>query len=491
MNILLIHPFTRKGKQAIIPFGITYLAAVLKNCDHTVKILDFNLKQISTEKEIKKEIQELEFDIVGIGGIVTAYAQLNIIVKIVKQKDKGVPVMVGGTLGSSIPELLFKNENIDLVALGEGEHIIDPVVRNLISGNYKELTRIPGIVFRNNGAVVYTEKPTRINSIDELPFPAYDLLDMEKYIKNSAGSTKYVPTDKKKGKDVRGFTIITGRGCPYRCTFCYNTFGNKCVKHSVDNTIRHIRFLKDEYGINLFDITDELFILKKSWILEFTRRLIEEDIQIWYRFWGRADIMDEDIYRYLKDSGCVFISYGFESGSDRMLKRMKKGIKVEKYFQAMTLSQKYGITTCPTYVIGMPGENRRSLLETALLIYKTAYFKIPCGLFFATAYPGSELYRHALEKKHITDEHKYLNSISNKDAIKLTINFTHLPSFELSVWITAMGWLHELGYAIHRGQFVLFFKTLIKIFFGSIIKSFIKITRLPMNRKSVLKEGLR
>ncbi len=214
-------------------------------------------------------------------------------------------------------------------------------------------------------------------NLDKLPFPAWDLINLKNY-RLPITAEKFV-------------LIQTATGCPYECIFCTVPFyhGKKIVKRSVDSVIREIEYVK-KLGVNNIIFFADNFTLDKNWVKELCREIIHKKIKIKFLCNSRVDYIDKGLVELMKKAGCWIISFGIESGNQRLLDSSKKGIRIEDSIKAISLTNKEGILTLGNFVFGLPGENKDT-------IKKTISFANKIGLDFAafniaTPFPGSALY---------------------------------------------------------------------------------------------------
>jgi len=425
-NILLVYPPLRKeSNDKSLPLGLLYVAASLLKENYKVQIMDF-LRYDFTAEDFIKKVQNESIDIIGIGGIATTYLFLKQITDKIKQVLPKIPIVCGGFIASSIPEYLMKRVNIDYCVIGEGEYTFINLLKCLET--YGDISLIRGIAYRKEDKIIITEPAEQISNLDLLPLPAYHLIDMDFYTQNDSFYSKnYNEYYIRKGitKDDRVISIISGRGCIGRCTFCFRML-KKYKKHSIEFVIRHMEFLKSNYGIKIFSFIDELTLTNNSWSIQFLEKLKESNLNIVYLGQIRGDQVSDEIAKLLSETGCLNIFIGFESGNQNILNSIKKTIKISAYKKALEILKKYNIFVRGTFIIGLPGESMATFKDTMKFILDNPYLKY-VGIFFATAYPGSELFDIALKTQKINNIETYLKSISDKNADSFSINFTDLP----------------------------------------------------------------
>ena len=416
MEVLLINPplLTSQPVSGIYPMGLGYIGAMLRKTQCNVDVLDIRLnKHDNTYVDSFLKKSRGKYKLFGISGMVTTYKYTKWISSIIKSYNPKAFVLAGGSM-STAGELLVKNSSIDAVCIGEGEKVALDIVE-AISKN-KNIEDVPNILFKRVDKLHYTaqEAPMDINSI---PFPAWDLFDMERYTKNSY----LVPVK------TPGITMITERGCPFECIFCYRNFGRKIRYRDSSKVIEEIKMAIDRYGIGHIDFLDEIFNAKPKQVKDLCTNIIKEGIKITWRCIGRTDLVDRETLQLMYDAGCRWIGYGIESGSQEMLNRMNKRQTIERIEQSIKLSREAGMIVTGTFIIGMPGETEKTIQESSDFYERNKLFNVP---FFPVPYPGALLYENCKKKGLIKDEEAYVISLG-KDATELIINLTNLSDSRL------------------------------------------------------------
>ena len=422
MKILLINPPIRTHVKAdVIPLGIAYIASSLIAEGHSVRILDINAYRWEKSEVIKK-IAEIDFDVVGIGGLITVYSYFKWLTLELKKRYPNIPIVAGGSVATPIPDLILSNTGVDIICYGEADLTVKELLPKLKNGS--DLREIQGIIFKDNEEIIYTSPRPLVKNLDDIPLPAYHLLPMDIYIENVPDRylVKYTDLNNIPIESIgnrRIFSLISGRGCLYNCSFCYKGFRGM-RQNSVDYMINHIKFLMNGYGINTFCFVDELFTANKKWINNFCDTLVSERLPILFRAWSRSDHIDRDLLHKMKEAGCYNIGFGLESGSQIMLDAMNKKTNVDRNREAIRLTREVGVTAVPTFIVGMPGETKKTILETVKLIKETGIDD--GGVFFATPYPGTRIYEYAKKRGLIDDEEDFIEQLD--DASKFVINLT-------------------------------------------------------------------
>ena len=431
MKVLLINPVIREwAKPNVLPLGLAYIAAVLRDNGHLVEVLDLNALRLKSG-EIEARLRKSDYDVAGIGAIVTVYREVKRLIQQLKSFHPERPVMVGGSVGTSIPHIIMEKTAADIACIGEGEVTALEIVSSL--ERKEALEKVAGIWFKQPDGHIIKNPPRKpIRSMDTLPLPAWDLFPMEIYLVNPVGApnrNKWVDGDS--GEEfVRSMNVSATRGCPYKCIYCYHDFMGQGYRfRSPENIVAEIEALFERYGVEYIHFMDDEFCMRKDFVMEFCRLFKARfDGKVTWGCAGRVNLMTEDLIRTMADSGCVIIGYGIESGSQKMLDAMKKQVTVAQAKQALRWTQKYTEWPACSFMIGTPGETRETIQET--IDFCKELDLAPEVIFFMTAYPGTELYEKAMEEGKIPDEEAYILDLGEQGE-KIRINFTDLPDNEL------------------------------------------------------------
>ena len=358
------------GKSKIgtfFPLGLTYIAAVLRENNIPVKILD----PIPDGFDFKSALDYAKkFDVVIVPlaasnseGVYRFFSYL---------KDSKRILM--GTHATALAERILVQGFCDLIIRGEPEFTVLETIQNL-----KNLGNVLGVSYRENGRIFHNPDRPLIKDLDNLPFPARDLVDNSKYeIVSFPGK----PTA----------LVLTSRGCPFECTYCAtNLFyrRNRSIR-SPQNVVHEIKHVVDKYGIRNFFFADDTFNIGEKRVLKLCHLLQENNLDIQWACLCRVDTIDKPMLREMKKAGCVEILYGVESASSQVLAESKKNINLEQVKNAIKLTKEEGIRVSAFFMFGSPGDTLASIRKTSRLARKLnpnfASFNI------VTPDPGTELY---------------------------------------------------------------------------------------------------
>jgi len=356
--------YTPEISASWVPLGLAYVAAYLRKCGHIVSIWDRNAR-FFIDKDIEivdgkliADIEDFKPEVIGISATTPLIEDAFHAAEIIKKKYDGLKIVLGGVHGTALPEeTLKKCPAIDIVVRGEGEEIF----RNLLE-KLSDLSAVTGITYRGGKGLEIVHNPDAplIENLDGIPHPARDLLDMSFY---ASPSTQIIF-----GYKIKGTSIVTSRGCPGRCNFCAGPLmsRNKVRFHSAEYTINELSGLVDTYGIEGVFFVDEMFTTDKARVHKICRLMQEAGLHK-KLVWGiqlRADFVDEEILAIMRDSGCVQVEYGFESGSNKVLADMGKRLTVEQSIATSMLTKKVGIRQLANIIVGWPTETLDDLMRT-------------------------------------------------------------------------------------------------------------------------------
>ena len=311
MKICLINPPVQMNNRLWYPIGICYVAASLINKGFTVEIIDIIGENLS-RNEFKKRLSDCHADCFGIGGLVMAFNNAVDITQMIKETYPDSFIFAGNTVGSTIPEILLNNSPVNAIVMGEGEITTVDLVDAVKNG--RKLEDVNGIAFKNkDDDVIITSPRSPIENLDDVPYPAWDLIPMKNYFENY-------------GRNV--YPISSVRGCPYNCIFCCKTFiGYKVRSRSPESILNELLEVKKLFDIEFFMFFDDLFLYNKKRAMEFCQLKMESPLKnMEWTASARVDSLDEELIKALKKSNCIDLGVGFESASQNILDFYNKGM---------------------------------------------------------------------------------------------------------------------------------------------------------------------
>jgi len=418
MKVLLINPpqtfYPGSDPPAgNLPLGLMYIAAVLDKAEYNVEILDAFMTSSSFRKigdmiivgmpceRIKEEIRRMKPDIVGITNPFTCQVEHAIRVgDIVKEVDPSILTVVGGPHVPAVPvEFLKEAKNIDIAVIGEGEYTMLDIAK-FFEGT-KKISDVQGIIYRKNEAIKQNSQRPFIKNLDELPYPAYHLVNMEQYL--NPKKIEY-----RSFKD-RAISMITSRGCPFNCSFCsvHLHMGKTFRAHSVNYVINHIEYVVNKYRVKTIFFEDDNLTLDIKRFEAICDKMIEKCIKVsWETPNGvRPDYLTLSLLKKMKKSGCQSVFFGIESGDQYVLDNIiGKSLNLKAVVKVAKMCKDIGLKTAAFYIIGFPGEKKEHMLKTVELALKLKReFDVGMLLHFATPSLGTRLYKECKEKGYIQE----------------------------------------------------------------------------------------
>lgn len=404
MNVLIINPpavdnvkIVREGRcmqrqdawgTSWAPLTLATMGAILKEAGFNVSLKDCSNDNISFEA-LKSHIKEFKPRII-VANTSTPSIESDLKVSgAAKSVDHGIKTIFFGIHVTALPEKTFEmNPDVEYIASGEPEYTIRDFALAVRDGS--ALDDVKGLIYRKGGRIIYREKRPLISNLDELPFPAWELVNIKGY---------RLPITN------RPFLLaLTGRGCPYSCLFCAAGafYGKKSRLRSPERIASEIKHVKDKFNISDFLFWSENSIVERSQIYNLSKKIIDSRLKVRWVCNGRVDMVDEELLRVMKESGCWMIGYGIEAGTQRVLDAMNKKVKLEAIERAVRLTKKAGIEVTGHVIVGYPGETKEDILSTIKFLKRLDldYIQVYCSVPF----PGSPLYLEAMEKGYITDQ---------------------------------------------------------------------------------------
>ena len=398
------------------PLGLGYIAGVMEKLGVEVKIVDCLLegwrrewKEVGnglvkvglSDEEIEGIIENFSPDMVGVNSLFSRqYKHAHDIYRIVKSINKDIITVAGGAHSTVMPEFELHNENLDFVVIGEGEFVIEELVRSL-SENIEKIRNIEGLGYKDNGKIVINPKISFIKDLDSIPFPARHLMNMEGYfgLEMSHGKRRY----------KRFSPIVTSRGCPAKCTFCtaYKVWGRRYRYRSAENVIEEMKELKNKYNIEELLIEDDSFTSNMERAEKICDLMIEENLNFkWDTPNGIAAFhMNTKLIEKMQAAGCYQLNIGVESGNQHVLNKIiKKPLKLSKVEEIVRHAKKIGLNCGLYFIVGMPGVTLEGMWDNYRFARKVKVFDPFISV--ATPYPGSELYDVCKEKSYIPENFK-------------------------------------------------------------------------------------
>ncbi|MCL2194868.1 MAG: B12-binding domain-containing radical SAM protein [Oscillospiraceae bacterium] len=421
MNVLLINP--DMGLCLLpktVPMGLLSIASYLQTHHHSVQIYDRNVNRTS----LKKIVEQFSPQVVGV-SVTTSYHIDDAMAISRYFREHNIPVVWGGHMATIIPELILQQRAADYVVLHEGEITFHELLQAL--ENNTSVAQIDGLTYLdNNGNFVQT--PDRAFAcLAEFPMLDWSLVRPEKYLDTFMGHRNV-------------FRLYTSKGCPGRCTFCVNESFNRRSYRARPflHTSSDIDHLIEHHGVDTIVFYDELFGMDKQALRELCDFLRSRNI-----IWGaqtKIGVLSPDDMQHMYDCGCRWLTYGIETGSAEMQKRIRKGISLDKIDKDLQVCANIGIAAAGNFIIGFPDETKDQLRETVALILRSNFYRSMANIF--SPIPGTKLYGELVETGRIL-ACETLEEWSKTAIISFygtTSNFSAVPTRHLLVLQNYIHW---------------------------------------------------
>jgi len=395
MNILLVNPSQARTYGKLNPpmqihMGLAYIAAVLVKSGNSVEIMDIDAECLSPW-DFAAAIKAKRYDIAGFTVTSPTLSSALELAGVAKKESPATITVFGGIHATIKPRETLSFRCVDVVVKGEGEITFREIAESF--KHKRDLSYVKGLAYKKNG--IFTETPPRslIENLDELPFPARDLFKKKAYTYPDALYRNTAP-------------MITSRGCPGMCTYCNvrQIFGNVFRTRSARSVADEIEFLVKKMHVKEIHIWDDNFTTVRGRVFEIRDEIRKRNIRVKFAFPNgiRADFLNEDIMKALKDMGTYSMAVGVESGSQEVLNKARKGVKLRKVEEVFALAKKMKLETWAFFMIGLPGDDPRTIKQTIDFAKKlnpdVAKFHI------LKPYPGTEVYEYLRSRGFVLTE---------------------------------------------------------------------------------------
>ena len=428
MKVLLVNPEIRLDANPYhFPFWAGILASIVEKKGGHVAILDLNAIRMNhggmyvPNKIIESEISSEKWDIIGIGGLTTTYGRNKQLLNFIRKNNPTSIIITGGGWCTYNPDEIIKLiPVIDLVAIGEGEETFSDVY-DVINGNSRDFDNVDGLCINKNGVPFYTAPRALISDLNTVPYPYYDLFELDIYFNYSS-----FPYSLESFNSKRRISVCWERGCPRGCTFCshngmsridlqnilgqgdrrkgelivrdvdkkYDTFSLPARWPTPEYAVNNVKLLKEKFDVDFISIVDENMTSNKKWTEEFCKLYINEGLNESVKWGTLGDApsvaTQPHLLKTMVDAGCSYISFGFESASNKVLAEdIQKGQTREHLQKTIEAIKSVNLTPLTTFMIGNMHENINDLLETVDFWIQNDAVIDP---FICTPYIGSPIY---------------------------------------------------------------------------------------------------
>lgn len=393
MRVLLINPPNNLNRilgkaevfvSKIEPMGLLYIAAVLEKHGHQVKILDAFVENYGWKK-IDNFIANYSPEVIGITCLTSTGSLTYRLGQLIKKKYPTIKIVLGNVHASVFSTAFLKNRVADVVVHGEGEYTMLEILEAFKKNG--DLSGVLGVSWWNGRKVVDNPHRPPIKNLDEIPLPARHLLPAEKYSVENLSNFVFVNNTGKFMKEM-----FTSRGCVFQCKFCviHNLSHGYYRYHSPQRVVDEMEFLVKKYNTGYIFIMDSLFIVNRQRVIEICKEIIKRKLDFKWGCEGHVKLVDLELLQRMERAGCYEMHFGIESGVQRLLDNVRKGITLEEVEKAVKLTKKTNIKVSGLFMLGLPGETYKDSL-------KTIDFACSLPLDFAqfsitVPYPGSQLF---------------------------------------------------------------------------------------------------
>lgn len=405
--------------QGVPSLALAYLSAALSSAGHETFCIDAlgeklnHFQKLDTlgllinglsAEEIVQKIPH-HSDMIGISCMFSnEWIYTKRIIRKIQESHPEKKIILGGEHATSdYREILEECPYLYAVALGEGEETIKELA------SFKERENITGIAYKTDtGLIVVNSRRPRISEIDQISWPEWDKLPLENYLDLGLGMAM---------QRKRSMPMIASRGCPYTCSFCSSPemWTTNWQARKIDQLILEMKFYHEKYKIDHFEFYDLTTIINKNWTLEFSKKLVEENLKVtWSLPSGtRSEALTEEVLYWLKKSGCSKLTYAPESGSTEMLKKIKKKVRLDNMLRSMRAAVKKGIVIKANMIFGFPDQTWKDIFWDYLFLFRMALAGVHDVTCFAfVPYPGSELFKRLLSEGRIIRDENYESFLS-------------------------------------------------------------------------------
>jgi len=409
------------------PLGLGYLASVLHadpEINANIQIMDFGLEPfLTSDQALSRILKDGPPDLLGFSSLTHNYKSTIELARLVKEATPSVKIVLGGPHPSVDPGKVAACKQVDAVVYGEGENTLLELVKRMAAGEWP--TNIPGTVLSTDGELTTNPPRQLIKDLDSIPFPARNLMNIEKYSLQAPD-----------GRSV--FTVLSSRGCPYSCAYCFKgIFGRKYRTRSAENILAEIQFLIQEYDARNIYFGDDIFMISADRVDEICHGILERGLDISWSCLARVDVVTLELLRTMKKAGCSKIHYGIESGCQNILDRINKKIDLNAVEKAVKWTKEAEIMSKGYFMAGLPGDTKESLSRTLDFAQRLKLDDVMFSL--ATPFPGTELHNELAEKGLEPNREDYNRAFYfdvGAGRVKESFNLSDLETPQLERFVT-------------------------------------------------------
>ncbi|HSR53274.1 MAG TPA: radical SAM protein [Acidobacteriota bacterium] len=387
LNVLLIRAKPTFMDMILgIPIGLAYIAPIARRNGHHVDIIDLALEE-DADQALFDKLEECEWDVAGFSCMTAEFEGSETAARKLKQRRPELVTIFGGQHPTIVTEEVVSQDYCDFVCMAEGEDTFEEFLEMLaLPEEQRDWSRVAGLAYKDReGKPVRNGPRTFVSDPDDIPLPAYDLLDLDAYA--TAESARYTP------KYKRAIQVFTSRGCPWHCSYCHDLFGKKFRARSPEHVLDEMRLLYNQYGIREFMIEDDIFNFDMDRAKRICDMIVEDGMKIAIQFGNgvRLERLDEELVRKLAAAGTHYMAIAVESASPRIQNISRKYLKHYLLRDVLSWTRKYGIRTMGFFMIGFPTETVEEIKMTIRFACSSNFDEALFSLVIP--YAGTELSR--------------------------------------------------------------------------------------------------
>jgi len=400
--------------SSVFPLGVSQIVSVFRLNGIDVKVFDNNREKF-TPQTVDRTVERLLAyapDILSFSGMQHNFDFISQVSSRYKQAFPDSLIIGGGHWCAWAPEFSLNHTACDIIVNGEGDIPLDEVCK--VYPDLTGLKDIKGLTFMEDGEIINTGVADVVIDLSTLPGPEFELFD---YMKN------YVT---RRGDRI-ATSVQRGRGCIAKCSFC--TAANiRYRTYTTERIVNEVRHVRDTYGVNFVKFSDPLTLVSNRRSKDFVQALIDADLGLNYSLNTRVDALDEEMVSLLKEVGVVSVTVGIETGDSRMMNEiMKKNLDINKVREGIRLCNKAGIELDSGFIVGMPGENLRSVFNTMKFIFQEPV--CASEVYLPIPYPGTDLYKYALKNLDLTEKDILTDPLINIGYRPVAYNYKEIVTF--------------------------------------------------------------
>ena len=452
-KILFINPSLRlKSPTKFLPVGIASVMTYLDSHNIDFDFLDVDINELE-DSQIEDYLDRNRYDIILSGSIVTHYKWMKWLTNTVKKYNRNSIVIIGNSVAGSIPKLFLENSSADVAILGEGEITCLELVKKIIED--APWDKLEGLAYKKkNGEVVVNKNRRGLKKLDDFPMINWQAFETEKYFQKSYAAAKAIDDQK-----VRVMPVVTARGCAFRCTFCHFVFWNDPYRYrSPENILAEIKRNIELYNCNYISFWDDLSFASLPQAERFADAILASGLKFNWSAAVRVDLFGNpkhdyqrrlEVARKFKLSGCQSLGFSLESANSEILIMMNKRIEGQYFLDQVDVLDKVGITSMISVVFGYPIETPDTIAEAFNMCLEARIYP---SIGYLLPLPATGMYDYAIKNGFITDQNKYLDSITERQ--DLCLNMTQMGDEEVKNFIAeGAGNLNEkLNIGLNSGK---------------------------------------